>query len=116
MKRFSLATEPSRLVVQCSNESHQAPRPSSGRTPCGPLDVVITPMARPTGHGWEWHIENSGSGDVAVRSVALVFVLSTAGVRMLRHGYQSWSVTDVAAFGEASDPSRAQSEATPPLT
>ncbi len=62
---------------------------------------------RGAGEQWSWWL---GSDDSApIRSVQLVFrVLDVSGpLRMLRHGYQSWSPSDVAVFGVDRDRSLA---------
>lgn len=56
-----------------------------------------------------WSIANRGDEPVRIRSVGIVFSLprapSAEPLRMLRHGYQSWSPCDVAIFGADADPS-----------
>ncbi|MGQ0832208.1 MAG: glycoside hydrolase family 36 protein [Microthrixaceae bacterium] len=56
-----------------------------------------------------WSITNTADGPVAVDAVALVCRLESAHepLRVLRHGYQSWSPTAVATFRVDQDPSRA---------
>lgn len=56
---------------------------------------------------WSWSVARSASGAGAVRAVRMVFrVVDAQGpIRMLRHGYQSWSPSDVAVFGVDRDPS-----------
>ncbi|MEY2570650.1 MAG: hypothetical protein QOE63_1000, partial [Acidimicrobiaceae bacterium] len=58
--------------------------------------------------GWAWEVSNRGDEPVALDAVAVTWRLVDARppVRMLRHGYQSWSPTSVATFGIDSDPSR----------
>ena len=58
---------------------------------------------------WSWWIARDDSRLLPVRSVSLVFrVVDVAGpLRMLRHGYQSWSPSDVAVFGRDRDRSLA---------
>ncbi|CAB4605616.1 unannotated protein [freshwater metagenome] len=58
---------------------------------------------------WSWWIARDDVAAQLVRSVSLVFrVVDVAGrLRMLRHGYQSWSPSDVAVFGEDRDRSLA---------
>lgn len=58
---------------------------------------------------WSWWTAGDVDGGTPVRSVALVFrVVDGRGpLRMLRHGYQSWSPCDVAVFGVDRDRSRA---------
>jgi alpha-galactosidase len=56
-----------------------------------------------------WSVANRGDGSVAVDAVAVVVRLDplVEPVRVLRHGYQSWSPTAVATFGVDDDPTRA---------
>ena len=56
-----------------------------------------------------WSVANTSDLPVAVDAVALVARLEGAvePLRVLRHGYQSWSPTAVATFGIDQDPSRA---------
>ena len=58
---------------------------------------------------WSWWIARDDSRLQPVRSASLVFrVVDVVGhVRMLRHGYQSWSPSDVAIFGHDRDRSLA---------
>lgn len=56
---------------------------------------------------WSWWAAGAADAATPVRSVALVFrvVDGRGSLRMLRHGYQSWSPSDVAVFGVDRDPS-----------
>jgi alpha-galactosidase len=56
-----------------------------------------------------WSVANRADEPVAVEAVALVCRLDAAvePLRVLRHGYQSWSPTAVAIFRVDQDPSRA---------
>ena len=58
-----------------------------------------------------WSLTNGADGPVAVDAVALVARLEGAvePLRVLRHGYQSWTPTAVATFRVDQDPSRAGS-------
>jgi alpha-galactosidase len=69
------------------------------------VEVTLEP-AEPAGTAG-WSVANVGRRPVRVRSVAIVFELHGARppLRMLRHGYQSWSPTDVAVLGVDEDPS-----------
>jgi len=55
-----------------------------------------------------WSIANRGDGPVSVDAVAVVARLDPViePLRVLRHGYQSWSPTAVATFGVDQDPTR----------
>lgn len=55
-----------------------------------------------------WSVANQADDAVTVDAVALVCRLEAAvePLRVLRHGYQSWSPTSVATFREDEDPSR----------
>ena len=57
--------------------------------------------------GFEWVVQNVVDHPVAVRSVAVDFEVeeASAPLRLFRHGYQSWSPTDVATVGVDRDPS-----------
>lgn len=54
-----------------------------------------------------WSVANTGDHPAAVDQIALVFTLPEVRfpLRLFRNGYQSWSVTDSAAFGLDTDPS-----------
>ncbi len=54
-----------------------------------------------------WSVANADHGKVRLDSITLVAELiePSEPVRMLRHGYQSWSPTDVATLGVDTDPS-----------
>ncbi len=89
--------------------------PSSGSRPLGAgddaegigaIEVRLEPADLAGTRGWS--VTNTGREPEKVRSVSLVFSVEDARppVRMLRHGYQSWSPTDVATLGVDSDPSR----------
>jgi alpha-galactosidase len=70
----------------------------------GPLEVTVGEFQATT----SWSVANSDSHAVRLDSITLVaeFVEYSGPVRMLRHGYQSWSPTDVATLGVDVDPSR----------
>jgi alpha-galactosidase len=74
----------------------------------GPLEVDVDLDGWPATVGWA--VANPSSSPVAVRSVALVgrLVGVEGPLRLLRHGYQSWSETSVATLGVDVDPSRAE--------
>lgn len=57
-----------------------------------------------------WSVANRGDGPVAVDAVAVVVRLDLLQepLRMLRHGYQSWSPTAVATFRLDQDPTRVE--------
>lgn len=57
-----------------------------------------------------WSVANAGDDPVAVEAVALVCRLEplVEPLRVLRHGYQSWSPTAVATFRVDQDPSLAE--------
>ena len=59
------------------------------------------------GAAYDWSLTNIESEAVRVRAVSLVFTVEDVrGVlRMFRHGYQSWSPSDIATFGADVDPS-----------
>lgn len=58
--------------------------------------------------GFDWRVANPGDRPLGLWSVAVVAqaVEVRQPVRMLRHGYQSWSSTGVAVLGADTDPSR----------
>jgi alpha-galactosidase len=74
----------------------------------GPLEVDVDLDGWPATVAWT--VANPSSSPVSVRSVALVGrLLGVEGpLRVLRHGYQSWSETSVATLGVDHDPSRAE--------
>ncbi|HYF47375.1 MAG TPA: glycoside hydrolase family 36 protein, partial [Acidimicrobiales bacterium] len=57
-----------------------------------------------------WSIANAGDQPVVVDQAALIFALPDVRypLHLFRNGYQSWSLTDAAAFGADEDPSRAE--------
>ncbi len=57
--------------------------------------------------GFAWAVENMAELPVSVQSVAVNFDVADVDglLRMFRHGYQSWSPTDVATVGVDLDPS-----------
>ncbi|MFL6204334.1 MAG: glycoside hydrolase family 36 protein [Acidimicrobiales bacterium] len=56
-----------------------------------------------------WSVANRGDAAAAVDAVAIVLALEAVEpLRMLRHGYQSWSPTAVATFRVDQDPTRAE--------
>ena len=61
-----------------------------------------------SGERLTWSVANRADEPVAVDAVAVVARLDPVvePVRMLRHGYQSWSPTGVATFGIDQDPTR----------
>ncbi|HLI43414.1 MAG TPA: glycoside hydrolase family 36 protein [Acidimicrobiales bacterium] len=69
------------------------------------VEVTLEP-AEPAGTAG-WSVANVGRSSIRVRSVAIVFRLHDAQppLKMLRHGYQSWSPSDVAVLGVDEDPS-----------
>ncbi|MFZ6004681.1 MAG: glycoside hydrolase family 36 protein [Actinomycetota bacterium] len=73
-----------------------------------PHDLAVDWSA--TTGGITWSVANSGDDPVAVDAVALVCRLDPVvePLRVLRHGYQSWSPTAVATFRVDQDPSLAE--------
>ena len=61
------------------------------------------------GDRFTWSVANSADHPVAVDQITLVFAVLDVRfpLRLFRNGYQSWSVTDAAAFGTDRDPSTA---------
>ena len=57
-----------------------------------------------------WSVANRGDAPVAVDAVAMVGAARSVvePLRVLRHGYQSWSPTAVATFGVDHDPTRVE--------
>lgn len=68
-----------------------------GITPTGSWHAASTLESE----GWSWWVARDDARIEPLRSAALVFrVVDVSGqLRMLRHGYQSWSPSDVATFG-----------------
>jgi len=93
----------SRVEAEVDGAVHGAELRHSGAT-AGPLAVEVVDAG---GRGYRWAVANRGDRPVAVRSVALVFAVDgvRAPLRLLRHGYQSWSPTDLAVLGVDRDPS-----------
>lgn len=73
-----------------------------------PHDVEVEWSA--TADRLTWSVANRADDPVAVDAVALVCRLDAVvePLRVLRHGYQSWSPTSVATFRVDDDPSRAE--------
>ncbi|WP_334141194.1 glycoside hydrolase family 36 protein [Rhabdothermincola sp.] len=94
-----------RVVATIGEGSCSSPVTGPGTVHVGGLEVALGEV-RP-GIPVPWSLTNAGDVPVRVRSVAVVLRLprSSTPVRMLRHGYQSWSPTDVAVFGVDRDPS-----------
>lgn len=71
----------------------------------GAHEATIAVVDDAEGSTWSWSLARAAAGSGAVRSVAIVFrVVDVVGsIRMLRHGYQSWSPSDVAVFGRDRD-------------
>jgi alpha-galactosidase len=80
--------------------------PDPGPVALGPLEIGLDVRADRGVTAVRWSVANRSDADATVRSVAAVYALQAAGpVRMLRHGYQSWSPTGVATLGGDADPS-----------
>jgi alpha-galactosidase len=93
---------PRRLVVELDDSIVQAPLSDAGSVQLGPLSVDVDQH----GGSVAWSVANRGDASVRVRSVGLVHGVEPSGrLRMLRHGYQSWSRTAVATLGVDHDPS-----------
>lgn len=73
----------------------------------GPLEVAVDLGAWPG--LLRWSVANTSPTAVSVTSVSLLCRLASVAppLRVLRHGYQSWSETSVATLGVDSDPSLA---------
>lgn len=71
--------------------------------------VGVNYLHTPNGDGaaYDWSVANVSEETVRMRGVSLVFrVEDVRGeLRMFRHGFQSWSVSDIATFGVDVDPS-----------
>jgi alpha-galactosidase len=85
-----------------------APVDGEGPVDVGPVEVAID-LDRAPGL-LRWSVANHDDVPVSVRSVTLVFRIEHAAgeLRVLRHGYQSWSETSVAVLGVDEDPSLAE--------
>jgi alpha-galactosidase len=103
---------PVALCVVVDESSHTGPLRTGTPVGLGPLEVVVN-AAEPSGAGGEagparltWSVTNRSDRAVTVRSVGIdMSVEVTAPLRMFRHGYQSWSPSDVAVLGVDHDPS-----------
>jgi alpha-galactosidase len=87
-----------------------APAPDgAGRVALGPLEVTITQPEIAGGSSrarFDWSVTNRGGAAVAVRAIGARLVLDVSPpVRVLRHGYQSWSACGGAVLGVDADPS-----------
>src|SRR5689334_13094640 len=69
--------------------------------------VLWGTKSTPTGARYEWNVTNRSATPVRVHSARLVFDMHRfkGAPRMFRNGYQSWSVSDIATFGQTRDPS-----------
>jgi alpha-galactosidase len=76
-----------------------------GPVALGPIEIDIGAL---DDRGWVWQVANRGDQPISLDAAAIVWRADSvvAPVRMLRHGYQSWSPTSVATFGVDADPSR----------
>lgn len=94
-----------RIVVMVDGARAASPLSGPGAVRVGGVEVVVGDV-RP-GAATAWSVANAGDAPARVRSVAIVFrVLEPVEpLRILRHGYQSWSRTDVAVLGVDRDPS-----------
>jgi hypothetical protein len=80
--------------------------PDPGPVALGPVEVELDVRTGEGGTLMRWSVTNRADTDVNVRSVAAVYAVDAVEpVRMLRHGYQSWSPTDLATLGHDADPS-----------
>ena len=103
---------PVALCVVVDESSHTGPLQTGAPVGLGPLEVVVS-AREPGGAGGEtgrarlaWSVANRSDRSVSVRSVAIeMSVEAAAPLRMFRHGYQSWSPSDVAVLGVDHDPS-----------
>jgi alpha-galactosidase len=82
-----------------------APVTGTGPVALGPLEVALDLHAQPA--LVRWAVANRDDSAVDVRSVSLVYRVEdpVGELRMLRHGYQSWSESAVAVLGIDADPS-----------
>ena len=73
----------------------------------GEASHLLVAVESLSSEGFEWAVQNVGDHPVTVRSVAIDFEVEdvSASLRLFRHGYQSWSPTDVATVGVDRDPS-----------
>ena len=78
-----------------------------GRVRVGPLEVDVQTSGTAARPSYSWAIANRGDGALSVRSVSLVLGLADVvePLRMFCNGYQSWSPSGVAVFGQDVDPS-----------
>jgi hypothetical protein len=80
--------------------------PDPGPVALGPVEVELDVRTGEGGTLMRWSVTNRADTDVNVRSVAAVYAVDAVEpVRMLRHGYQSWSPTGLATLGHDADPS-----------
>jgi hypothetical protein len=80
--------------------------PDPGPVALGPVEVELDVRTGEGGTLTRWSVTNRADTDVNVRSVAAVYAVDAVEpVRMLRHGYQSWSPTGLATLGHDADPS-----------
>jgi alpha-galactosidase len=93
-----------RIDVEVNGVRHSAPLVGAGEIAVGPLVVTVD-----FAHGSDacsWGVANVDDRPCRVRAVRLVYrVVADGPLRMLRHGYQSWSRTGVATLGVDTDPS-----------
>jgi len=94
-----------RIETVVDGATVSAPIPVPGAYALGPLVVDVAPTAT----GFAWGFGSQASAAVRVRSVTLVFSVEGARepLRMLRHGWQSWSASGVATLGVDRDPAHA---------
>jgi alpha-galactosidase len=80
--------------------------PDPGQVALGPVEVELDVRTGDGGAVMRWSVANRADTDVHVTSVSAVYAVhAMEPVRMLRHGYQSWSPTGVATLGHDADPS-----------
>ncbi|MFW5925706.1 MAG: glycoside hydrolase family 36 protein [Myxococcota bacterium] len=94
---------PARVEVS-GQVDHAVAYDGPGTHRLGPLVLDIT--GEPPGR-LAWRVRNEGDQPIAIRALSVVFRLepAEAPIRMFRQGYQSWSGSGVAVFGEDRDPS-----------
>lgn len=94
-----------RIAAMVQGRWTVTPVSGPGVVPVGELELSLGDLG--PGSATPWSLANAGDTPVTVRSVAVVFrvVDAVEPLRMLRHGYQSWSRTDVAVLGVDRDPS-----------
>jgi alpha-galactosidase len=96
---------PDHVEAQIGDEVFTAPAEVGQEIALGPVAIRLD-RDDDSDNALRWSVANRGDRPVAIRSVRVVHGVDHTGpLRMLRHGYQSWTRTAMATLGRDRDPS-----------